>query len=376
MTGEPTRGGSRRLTYVLVSLLLLIPCYWQPRIQGGDLSSRMYNAWLTEWIETGGSQGLQMVRQSTNLLFDWLLAGLFQIFNAEFAQRIAVCIMVLTFVWGAFAFVCVVAGRRPWHLLSCIAIFAYGWVFHMGFFSFYLSLGLCFWILALLWQPSRWRIAAALPLGLLAYVAHVLPLVWTLGLVAYLWAARRVSQRVRGSLTAALLLSMVVLYLWVGRSLFNAWSPRQIQMAAGLDQVWLFDGKYFLVLAGLLLAWGVIFLQMLQNSGARRIVTSIPFQVCILSAMGVVLLPTTVLIPGLNHALVYIAERMSLGVGICVCALLGSVQPRVPVRYALFVVALIFFGFLYGDERKLNSYEDLKQDTVAQASVPLKAVTP
>jgi len=109
----------------------------------------------------------------------------------------------------------------------------------------------------------------------------------------------------------------------------------------------------------------MLFLELLHVSGARRIASSVPFQICILSAMGVILLPTTVLIPGLNHSLVYIAERMSLGVAICVCAFLGPVQPRPQVRYALVLVALIFFGFLYRDERKLNSYEDNRQDTVA-----------
>ena len=47
-------GGWRR--YLLLSILVLAPVYWQPRIQGGDLSSHMYNAWLTHWIETGGSE--------------------------------------------------------------------------------------------------------------------------------------------------------------------------------------------------------------------------------------------------------------------------------------------------------------------------------
>ena len=343
------------MRYVLLSLLLLAPCYWQPRIQGGDLSSHMYNAWLTHWIETGGSDGLQMVRQTTNVLFDLLLAGLFHVFNPEFAQRFAVSITVLTFAWGAFAFVSVVAGRRPWHLFSCIAMFAYGWVFHMGFFNFYLSLGLCFWLLALVWEPTRWRVLAAVPLGVLAYVAHALPFFWTVGLIAYLCMARRVSQRVRADVTAASLLLMAALHIWVGRAIFHVWSPVDLGGTAGSDHGWLFDGKYYVVLVGLLLVWGLLFLELLHVSGARRIASSVPFQICILSAMGVVLLPTTVLIPGLSHALVYIAERMSLGVAICVCAFLGPVQPRPQLRYALVLVALIFFGFLYGDERKLNS---------------------
>lgn len=376
MYGKDNNAPAGRWTYGLISLMLLVPCYWQPRIQGGDLSSHMYNAWLTRWIETGGSQGFLMVHQTTNVLFDLLLSGLFRVFNAEFAQRIAVSITVLTFAWGAFAFVSVVAGRRPWHLLSCIAIFAYGWVFHMGFFNFYLSLGLCFWMLFLLWQPTPGRIAAAVPLGVLAYMAHALPLIWTVGLIVYLWMARRASQRVRAYVTAASLLAMVTFNVRLVPAMFHAFSPLNMGLTAAADQIWLFDGKYYVVMIGLLLAWGVMFLELLHGSGARCVVTSVPFQICILSAMGVVLLPTTILIPGLNHSLVYIAERMSMGVAICVCALLGSVQPRVQVRFGLLVVALVFFGFLYGDERKLNSYEDARQDTVAQISVPMRVVTP
>ncbi len=359
-----------RLPYLLLSLLLLAPCYWQPRVQGGDLSSHIDRAWLTQWIEGGGAEGLQVVNRTTNVLFDLMLSGLFQIFNPEFAQRIAVSIAVLIFAWGAFAFVRVVAGRRPWHLFSCIAMFAYGWVFQMGFFSFYLSLGLCFWVLSLVWEPTRRRIAIAVPLALLAYVAHALPFIWMVVLVAYLWMARRVSQRIRADVTAASLLIMVVFHLWADSTAVHVWSPLHSGLTRASDQAWLFDGKYYLVLVGLLVAWGLMFLEMLHSSGARRIASSVPFQICILSAMGVVLLPATILIPGLSHSLVYIAERMSLGVAICVCAFLGPVQPHPRIRYALVVVALVFFGFLYGDERKLNSYQDRQQDTVAHVTVP------
>jgi hypothetical protein len=357
--------------YVLLSLLVLAPIYWQPRIQGGDLSSHMNNAWLTRWIETGGSEGLLIVHRTTDVLFDLLLAGLFQIFNPEFAQRIAVSLAVLTFAWGAFAFVSAVAGRRPWHLFSCIAMFAYGWVFHMGFFNFYLSLGLCFWVLSLAWEATTpRRLAAAVPLALLAYVAHALPFLWMLVLVAYLFVARHVSQRVRADVTAASLVVMLAIHLWAGGTAIHLWSPLAAGFSSGAHQAWLFDGKYYLVLVGLLVAWGLMFLEMLHSSGARRIASSLPFQICILSAMGVLLLPATILIPGLSHALVYIAERMSLGVAICVCAFLGPVQPNPRVRAGLLLVTLLFFGFLYGDERKLNSYEDGRQDIVAQVAFP------
>lgn len=154
----PGRFGCRPIWYVLASLVFLVPCYWQSRIQAGDLSSHLYNAWLAGLIQSGRIQGLQIVSQTTNVLFDVLLSMLLQAFGADWAQRLSVSLCVLVFMWGAFAFVSAVAGRAAWPLLPCIAILAYGWTFHMGFFNFYLSLGLCFWSLALLWAPTRARL--------------------------------------------------------------------------------------------------------------------------------------------------------------------------------------------------------------------------
>src|ERR1700687_3311199 len=68
-----------RAVYALVSLLLLLPVYWQPRVQAGDLSSHIYNAWLAQLIETGKAPGLVVVSQTTNILFDLILSALFQV---------------------------------------------------------------------------------------------------------------------------------------------------------------------------------------------------------------------------------------------------------------------------------------------------------
>ncbi len=354
-----------RWAFVLVSLLLLVPCFWLPRVQAGDLSSHIYNAWLAQLIESGRAEGLQVVRQTTNVLFDLILSGLFRPLGAEAAQRISVSLAVLTFVWGAFAFISVVSGRRSWHLMPCIAMLAYGWVFHMGFFNFYLSLGLCFWALALAWKWEPRRLAAALPLFLLAYVAHALPVVWAAGLLGYLWLASRVGPRGRARVILAALSAMVLFHVAVDRTLVSRWSIQQITLTTGADQVWVFDTKYYVTLLGLLLCWGLLFLRLVHFSGVRQVVSGIPFQFCVLSAAGVFILPTTVFIPGFHHALVYIAERMSLGVGICVCALLATARPRPLERHALLLVALIFFFFLYRDERALNSFEDRMQNVVA-----------
>ena len=45
-----------------------------------------------------------IVTQTTNILFDLMLAGLFKLLGAEAAQRISVSVTVLVFIWGAFAF--------------------------------------------------------------------------------------------------------------------------------------------------------------------------------------------------------------------------------------------------------------------------------
>ena len=44
---------------LLISLLVLAPCFWQQRIQAGDLSSHLYNGWLALLIERGQAPGLR-----------------------------------------------------------------------------------------------------------------------------------------------------------------------------------------------------------------------------------------------------------------------------------------------------------------------------
>jgi hypothetical protein len=354
------------LAYVVTSVLLLVPCCWQSRLQLGDLSSHIYNAWLAQLIESGRAPGLAIVPQTTNVLFDLMLSGLFKAFGAEAAQRISVSLAVLTFVWGAFAFVSVVAGRRAWGLMPVIAMLAYGWVLHMGLFNFYLSLGLCFWALALAWEWKPRRVAAAAPVLIVAYVAHGLPVAWTVALLAYLWLARRMTPRKRAILMAVSLAAMVAARAVVTGMMSYIWLPQQMVEITGTDQLWVFDGKYLVPFLGLLLVSVLLFVRLLGKSGARNVVSGLPFQIGVLSAAGVFIVPTRLQIPGYNHALVYIAERMSLAVGICLCALLAAAPMRAYHRYAMGVVALLFFGFLYRDEGALNAFEDRMTRLVSQ----------
>lgn len=363
---------------MLASVVLLVPCFWQSRIQAGDLSSHIYNAWLAQLIDTGHTDGLVIVPQHTNVLFDLVLDGLFRLWGADWAQRVAIAAAVLIFVWGAFAFVSKVACARPWHLLPSIATLAYGWVFHMGFFNFYLSLGLAFWALALGWDLRPRRLAITAALLALAYTAHALPVVWAIGLLAYCWVAGRIAERSRIWLAAGAVLILVAIRLVIANTLVSIWTPQQISLAAlfGADQLLVFDSKYRGAMVGLLVLWGSLIFNLLARSGERKMGGGIPLQLVIINAAAVLILPTTVLIPGYRHALAYMAERMSLPVAILVCALLGIARPRWFEQWGFAAAALLFFAFLFHDERDLNGFEDRMDSAVAQLPPGQRVLSP
>ncbi len=356
----------RPIWYALASVLLLLPCYWQTRIQAGDLSSHIYNAWLAGLIGSGRIQGLQIARQATNVLFDFVLSWLFQWVGAAWAQRMSVCLCVLVFMWGAFAFVTAVAGRAVWHLLPCLAMLAYGWTFHMGFFNFYLSLGLCFWSLALLCAPKPVRIVVAAILLIVACAAHALPVLWALTLIVYTWVARRIPERFRADLMSASLVLLALVHFAVRWKFVSRWSPMQITSATGVDQVLVFDSKYGYLLPALMLFWATCLAELLVTQEGRKVMRSIPVHWLVLTAAGIFMVPTAILVPGFRHALVYIAERMSLAAGVCFCALIGALPLRGFRRYAPTALAVIFFAFLFHDERNLNRLEDRLDRALAE----------
>ncbi len=376
VTVRGPRAALRPGRYALASLVLLMPCFWQARIQAGDLSSHIYNAWLAQLVESGRAPGLVVATQATNILFDAGLSGLFRLFGAEVAQRVAVSLAVLVFVWGAFAFVRAAAGIAPWHLLPALAMLAYGWVYHMGFFNFYVSLGLCFGALALLWEMVPRRMAGAVPLLALAYAAHPLPVFWSLGVLAYVMLARRFPPPRRVLLTAGCLGLMVAGHFILRHLVSMRWSPTQFGNSLGLEQVWVFDVKYVVLPLGLLGVWALLLGRLLRRDGSGSVVSGIPFQVCLLGAAAVVLLPGAVRLPGAAAVLGYIPERMSLPVAVCACALLAGAPARRADRHVLLALALVFFAFLYRDERKINAFEARVQNAVSALPADSRVIMP
>ncbi len=356
----PALEGSRLGTAVLTSLvsaLVLVPCFWLPRIHAGDLSSHLYNAWLALLVREGRVEGLAVTGQWTNVLFDLLLRRLMQLGGPRLAERAAVAVAVLIFFWGAFALVAAVSRRRPWSLAPCLAGLAYGWTFHMGLFNFYLALGLSLWALAEFWRRGYGHVRPYLLLSV-ATLAHALPAVWAAGLALYIAVARRTQPRRRGLVLASALGALVGSRLILELTLETEWRFHQVASATGADQFWVYDRKYFPIFVAVLTLWGIDLLRLNRIRGKLRMLLGLPFQLLVLTSAGILIVPGLLLLPGHSLAFQFIDERMSLAAGVLVCGVLACGTPSRLQRATLALVAGVFFGFLYADAVQWDRIED------------------
>ena len=235
----------------------------------------------------------------------------------------------------------------------------YGWVFHIGFFNFYLSLGMCFWGMAFAWRFEPRRLAISAGLLIPAYVAHALPVLWAVGVIAWLAVARRLGNTRTLAIFVAALVALRVL---ISAAFQTRWSlGDQLTVATGLDQAWVFDGKYLVV--GLL-GLGMCALAVFRGLSVR---TGKILALYALTVVGIAIIPSWVMIPGYQHALSYIAERMSLAGAVCLLAWLGTAPPRAINRWLTLAATAGFFSLLYLDEAKLNDLED-RMDAAAAAT--------
>lgn len=355
------------LRVVVLSLLAVLPCFWQARIQAGDLSSHLYNAWLAAFIEQHQPAGLQVVSQHSNVLFDELLSLLMPVCGAAWTGRCAVALVVLVFLWGAFRFAAAQAGRSPWNLFPVLLVLAYGWSFQMGLLNFYLSLGLCFWALSLALKLTWRELLAGTVLFAVAWRAHGLPVAWSLGAIAYAVVSRRLPARQLARFAALPGLAIACLSIWLRTHYQTQWSFEQLSGATGADQAWIFDLKYFLPFAGLLFVWVILLTAWLRQAKFTSVLRgSLPAQLALITAFAIAVMPTGILLPGFSHGLVFIAERMSLAVAVCLCAWLAAVRPTRAHYVVPAGVAVVFFAMLYGDAAALNRLETQVTDAVSR----------
>lgn len=348
----------RRVT--AISLIVLIPCFWHKEIEAADLGSHLYNAWLVQLIHRGEVHGLWTDHRWNNILFDYLLTGLASIFGLHAAERIAVSICVLIFFWGAFALICATARHAPWFLIPGIAIIAYGWTFEMGFFNYYLALGLSFWGLAIFWRGHGWERLFPLVLAPLVTLAHPLGLFWLIGACLYVGLAERIAP---GYHFLLLVLPVGVLlgihyYLW-GHYVVESQRDRAYWYN-GADQLVLYGERYrILERAFLEFFVAAILVDAVQRFREKRFWSSyfIPLQLYALVCAGVLLLPHGIHVPGHIGALALLTDRLTSVSAVLLLCILGGLRAARWHLAALAVIAATFFVFVYQDTSRIYRME-------------------
>ncbi len=374
-----------------ISAVLLIPCFWHRHLEAGDLPTHVYNAWLAQLIVKGQAPGLYLARQWNNVLFDFALSGLGNLVGLAAAEKMAVSAAVLIFFWGAFALACSISHTGspksiPWFLAPCLAVFAYGYTFEMGFMNYYISIGLAFFGLAVL-ARSDGRPSGSLVPDILA-VCLLIPLIWLahpLGLCVlagagiYIVAAKYLPPARHVYLLSETILILLVLHLYIrvrqwdvlGSFIHRPAGANFRLLANGADQLLLYAPHYLLPVYLIMVLFVVsLLVDALRKWGMPQWKEPylLPVQLYILALLAVRMLPATIQVPHRFGAMVplgFITDRLTSVVAIFGCCILAQIKPR-KWHYACFAaLAAIFFSYLYSDTAKISNMEDQTDRLVA-----------
>jgi hypothetical protein len=351
------------LLALLVSAVILIPCFWQRHIQAGDLASHVYNAWLAQLVGQGNAPGVYTVWQAKNVLFDLMLLKLGGVFGFGAAERIAVSLCVLVFFWGVFTLISVATRRRPWLLLPGLAMLAYGYAFYMGFMNYYLSLGLACFGLAALWHGERRGILLAVILAPLALLAHPLGFLWLVAAGAY----RLLWPRMKGweewlPPAAAIGIGLAVRWMLARHPEFQPdWPDRPFFQWNGADQFWVFRPATWYVslamIAFVIVATLVDLFPWQRGNGKAKERRLFPefyaVAFCLTS-----LLPEN-LRPDENAGWIgLLVTRLTLVSAIFMFCWLGTLRTRRWHFFALAACAAVYFTVVYRDTRLSDQLEE------------------
>lgn len=197
-------------------------------------------------MQQGNAPGVYIVNQRTNVAFDLLLFHLSKVFGIAAAEKIAVSVCVLVFFWGLFAFLTVTAQRPPWLLAPFIAMLSYGYIFHMGFMNYYLSLGLACIGLSFVWSARRNGIIVCCLLAPLVFLAHPVGFLWFVGTALYrlLWLGLVGNWKLILPAGALLLLFACCWYLAHHPEYKVQWRGTPFWHMNGADQLHVFGPRY------------------------------------------------------------------------------------------------------------------------------------
>jgi hypothetical protein len=345
-----------------VSAVVLIPCFWHRHIVASDLGSHLYNAWLAQLIRHGQAPGLYLSGQLTNVLFDWMLSA-FSVFGFAAAEKIAVPICVLIFFWGGFALVAACTEqcteRAPWMLAPLIALFAYGWTFHIGLYNYYLAIGISFFCMALFIRGTWAERALIIPCLAVVAMAHPFGVLWLVAACAYVACSEALNWRYQ----IALLLFTAAVIFGIHYVLWHHYviepEPHHWYYFNGFDQLGLFGQRYWQLAA---IAGGLATIALFVDLIGRRREAGIwrgywlAVQIYVVVELAAVLFPRSITLPG-KVPISLIPERITSIAAIGICCVLGAMKARRCHLIGGLIVAGIFASFLYEDTGVVNDIE-------------------
>jgi hypothetical protein len=345
---------------LVISVAVLVPCFWHRRIVASDLGSHLYNAWLVQLIRANQVPGLYLAHQRTNVLFDYVLDFLGRFISLFTAEKIAVSLCVLIFFWGMFALASAAAKRPAWFAVPALAMFSYGYTFRMGFFNYYLALGLSFWGIAIAWRARPRELWLLVPIGALAAMGHPLGLTWLIAGSIYVLAASRLPLRFQLGLVALSVAALAAAHYYFWHHNIVEEQSLPFFYFNGVDQLRLFGDRYkwieysFLIFAALAI---VIDLWKSRADTAHRRLYAIPFQLYLVVLAAVILLPEGIRFANHTPALAILTERLTSVSAALLCCFIAVMRPKRWHLAGFLVIAAVFFTFVYQDTAIANRME-------------------
>jgi hypothetical protein len=342
-----------KLRILLLSALLLIPVFWHHHVEGGDLGSHVYNAWLAQLLQKGTAPGLYSVWQFKNVLFDLLLLSLSNLFGISAAEKISVAFCVLLFFWSVFALITSATRRPPWFLTPLLAMLTYGYVFHMGFMNYNLSIALACLGLSLLWTARRNSQLLALLLLPFMFLAHPLGTIWFAAAATYLLLWQHLPRWRFVYVVFGLLIILAARFFLAHHSTYDVeWHDRPFYFFNGSDQLLVFGERYRYVSA-IAFALGLL----MSGLDLRRAPSlsswwkdhHLLLELCAISFLVTSLLPENVDLNQGGGWIGLIVSRLTIITAIFTLCFLGSLSPQKWHLAALSACAVLFFVFIYQD---------------------------
>jgi hypothetical protein len=262
---------------------------------------------------------------------------------------------------------------------------AYGWTFNVGFFNYYLSIGLGFYVITIVWRtlvadsgppsnelqrsaglgplPRRGREAlVGSVLTALVLTAHPQGFAWLIGCIGYIVLWRILPGWWKLALPVAAATLVIAVRVYCARH-FEIWTISNVfgrGIYNGSDQIRLYTRGYF-VLSGAALVFGIacFLAESLRRHREQESWKAfrLPFELYAIVVFATYVLPDSLRTPVYSGWIGGLAARLttiSAALGVC---MLGLMKPRKWHVLGFSVIAAVFFAFLYRDTGVLNRME-------------------